>query len=149
MAWNHSVDTKLKGSAPLIALVPATQIWYSDAPPNASVTGKTTLPSVSFWSVGGPGPQYNAPAIAGAQYIDQLQFQVDIYTEDPDLNRQIEAIIDGLLNLKILPLDTGTSMRIMRTSPREVLILEPVSSPADVDVWHTPLLYEYMMQRTL
>lgn len=149
MAWNLGIYNTLTGNAPLVALVPVAQIWYSDAPPNPAVAGKATLPNVSFWSVGGPGPQYNAPAIAGAQYIDQLQFQVDIYSTDPDINRQIEAALDPLLNLKIISIDTGICMRIMRTSPREVLLLEPEPSPGDLDVWHTPLVYELMTQRTL
>lgn len=149
MAWNAGIYSTLTGNAPLVAMVPVAQIWYSTAPPDASVTGKDTLPEIVFWSAGGPGPQYNAPAVQGAQYIDQLQFQVDIYSNDPDKNRAIELLVDGLLNLKTLPIDTGLCMRIMRTSPKEVLILEPEPSPNDLDVWHTPLIYEYMIQRTL
>lgn len=152
MAWNDGIFAALVASTPLVALVPVSQIWYDEAPPNVSVPGKKTLPNITFWSVGGTSPQYNAPALPGSQYIEELQFQVDIYCEgmvEKFNNRQIAQIIDQLLNLRRITIDTGLCMRIMRTSTLETLILEPKASPNDVDVQHTPLIYQYMIQRTL
>jgi hypothetical protein len=147
--WKDGIYDTLTGDTTLNALVPKTNIWYEDSPPDPSIAGKKQMPNVSFWSPGGMQPQFNAPAIAGSQYIDQIQFQVDVFSEDPALTDAISKRIDKLLNLQIIALDTGICMRIMRTSPLEVLQQEKDPSEKNLDVWHTPLLYEYMSQRTL